>query len=214
MTLDTRIEASLKAAVAAEPLNTPSPLDDVKATALARRRRERLAVWTVSGLALLAIVFTFVVQDDVEPSVVGSGVASEPDPSLPMATVATLPLPPTGGLVVPGCDDTAACASGFVLDDGVFYNLDCGAVRNSAVSDEVIGSGEFEGQIVSVNLVEGVSRSVMVAVSLPGGLCAEGDEAVTDWTMAFPQGADQDAVLEAACEVGELSTAQRLANGC
>ena len=143
-----------------------------------------------------------------------SDVASEPDPSVPMATMATLPPAPTGGLVVPECNDTGMCAAGFVLDDGVFYNLDCGAVRSSAVSDEVIGSGEFEGQIVSVNTVEGVSRNVMVAVSLPGGLCAEGDEAVTGWSMAFPQGADQDAVLEAACEFGELSAAQRRANGC
>lgn len=70
MTLDTRIEASLKAAVAAEPSNTPSPLADVKATALARRRRERLATWALSGLALLAIVFTLILQDGVEPSVV------------------------------------------------------------------------------------------------------------------------------------------------
>lgn len=115
---------------------------------------------------------------------------------------------------MPGCDDTAACAAGFVLDDGVFYHLDCGAVRNSAVSDEVIGTGEFEGQTVTVNTVEGVPRSVMVAVSLPGGLCAEGDEPATDWTMAFPEGADTDVLQGAFCEVGELSAAQRQANGC
>jgi hypothetical protein len=121
---------------------------------------------------------------------------------------------PTGGMVVPPCDDTAACASGFLLDDGVFYAVGCTAIRDAAVSDEVIGSGEFEGEMVTVNVLHDVSRDVMVAISLPGGLCNEGDEAVSQWSMVFPTGGDQDAVTQAICEVGELSAAERQANGC
>lgn len=121
---------------------------------------------------------------------------------------------PTGGLVVPECDDTSACAAGFVLDDGVFYAVGCTAIRDSAVSDEVIGGGEFEGQTITVNLLEGVPRDVMVAVSMPGGLCKEGDEAVSQWSMVFPTGGDQGAVTQAICDVGEMSDADRRANGC
>lgn len=68
MTFDTRIEASLKAAVHAEPSNTPSPLADVKEAAVGRRRRERIVAWTVSGVALLAVAFTLTVQAGVDPS--------------------------------------------------------------------------------------------------------------------------------------------------
>jgi hypothetical protein len=68
VTLDTRIEASLKAAIDAEPSNTPSPLANVMETALGRRRRERIVAWTLSGLALLAVVFTLTIQTGVEPS--------------------------------------------------------------------------------------------------------------------------------------------------
>lgn len=77
-----------------------------------------------------------------------------------------------------------------------------------------LDSGEFEGETVTVNLLDGVPRDVMVAVSLPGGLCKEGDEAVSDWSMVFPTGGDQDAVSKAVCEVGELSAAERQVNGC
>jgi hypothetical protein len=124
------------------------------------------------------------------------------------------PSVPTGGLVVPPCDDTAACASGFLLDDGVFYAVGCTPIRDAAVSGEVIGSGEFEGETVTVNVLQDVPRDVMVAISLPGGLCNEGDEAVSQWSMVFPTGGDQNAVTQAICEVGELSAAERQANGC
>lgn len=67
MNLDTRIETALKAAADAEPSNTPLPLADVKQTAYGRRRRERLVAWTLSGLALLAVVFTLAIQAGVEP---------------------------------------------------------------------------------------------------------------------------------------------------
>lgn len=92
------------------------------------------------------------------------------------------PSVPTGGLVVPPCDDTAACASGFFLDDGVFYAVGRTAIRDAAVSNEVIGIGEFEGETVTVNVLQDVPRDVMVAISLSGGLCNEGDEAVSRWS--------------------------------
>ncbi len=124
------------------------------------------------------------------------------------------PTVPTGGLVIPPCNDTAACASGFLLDDGVFYAVGCTAIRDSAVSDEVIGRGEFEGKTVTVNVLQDVPRDLMVAVSLPGGLCKEGDEAVSDWSMVFPTGGDQNAVSKAVCDVRELSAEERQVNGC
>lgn len=117
---------------------------------------------------------------------------------------------------MPECNDVelGACVAGFVLDDGIFYNLSCSAVRESAVSDEVIGEGEFEGEMVVVHTLETVPRSVMIAVSLPGGICAEGDQVLSDWSMAFPQGADPESLTEAICDAGELSAAQSEANDC
>lgn len=108
------------------------------------------------------------------------------------------------------------CALGFVLDDGIFYNLDCAAIKDWVVTDRVLGRGDFEGEAVTVNEIEGVERSLMVAVSLPGGLCTgEPDEQpLSDWTMAFPAGADNPALLQAICSIGELTDAQRDANGC
>lgn len=140
-----------------------------------------------------------------------SGVASV-DATTSTSTV----IAPDGGLIVPECDDVelGACAAGFVLDDGVFYNLGCGAVRDSAVSDEVIGEGEIEGEMVTVNTLDGMPRTLMVAVSLPGGLCAEGDRVLSDWSMAFPQGVDNEALVEAVCAVGEMTATQREVNDC
>lgn len=131
-------------------------------------------------------------------------------------TTATLPIAATGGLVVPECDDEAMCALGFVLDDGIFYNLDCAAISDPFVTDEILGQGQLEDQSVTVKRIDGVDRSLIVAVSLPGGLCTgESDEAPrSNWTAAFPEGADCDALLAAICRVGELSDAQGEANGC
>ncbi|HZD23736.1 MAG TPA: hypothetical protein VE569_10105 [Acidimicrobiia bacterium] len=126
---------------------------------------------------------------------------------------------PPGGLLVPECDDVngaAACAEGFVLDNGVFYALDCAAIDESAVTHHVLGAGEFEGESVTVNEIADVDRSLMVAVSLPGGLCTGGpnEQPLSAWTMAFPMGADNEALLQAVCSVGVLTDAQKDANGC
>lgn len=86
MNLDTRIKTALKAAADAEPSNTPMPLADVKETALRRRRRERLVAWTVSGLALLAVVFTLTIQAGVEPSDVAKVEVSVADGEVLLST--------------------------------------------------------------------------------------------------------------------------------
>lgn len=51
-----------------------------------------------------------------------------------LRTTTTLPVVPASGLVVPECDDDAMCALGFVLDDGIFYNLDCAAIEDALVT--------------------------------------------------------------------------------
>ena len=123
-------------------------------------------------------------------------------------------LVPEGGLLTPDCADTGACIVGFILDNGLFYNLDCAAVKDSAVTDTVIGRGELQDQEVIVKLIEGVARSVMVAVSLPGGLCQEDSVALSGWSMAFPETTAIADILESICRVGELTDDQRIANGC
>jgi hypothetical protein len=129
-------------------------------------------------------------------------------------TSSTLTRADPGGLVVPDCDDSASCPAGFVLGDGVFYNLGCRAVREADVTSEVLGRGRLDDESVTVNAIEGIDRSVMVAVSLPGGLCEEGDQALSHWTGAFPPSVDDEALQEANCSVGELTEVQRIADGC
>lgn len=125
---------------------------------------------------------------------------------------------------IPPCNDTsveaAECAAGFVLD-GDFYALSCGAVRDSLVTSQVIGTGEFQGRDVTVNLIEDLDRNVMVAVSVPGGDCSanDPDEVHTNWSMMFPIGPEgspvNDEIVEAAiCAVGEFSPQRSSANSC
>ncbi len=123
--------------------------------------------------------------------------------------------PNPGELVVPECNDGGSCVAGFVLDD-VFYALSCAAIREISVTDEVIGEGDIYGDSVTVNRIAGVEDSVIVAVSVPGGYCSEEDpdQRLTDWSMAFPEDADQEALSAAICVVGDLSAAQRLADRC
>lgn len=119
-----------------------------------------------------------------------------------------------GGLAVPECAGDASCAISFALDDGIVYSVSCSAVRESTVADDVIGRGQLQSQEVTVNRIGGVARSVMVAVSLPGGLCAEDDVVRSPWSMAFPEAVDDVAARRASCEVGDLSGDQREANDC
>lgn len=126
----------------------------------------------------------------------------------------SVPVVLPGELVVPDCDGAALCAGGFFLDDGVFYYLDCSAIKDSAVTDTVIGRGELYDEEVTANEIEGVPRTVMVAVSLPGGLCQDDSEALSEWRMAFPSTADITVVQETMCRVGELTEGQIAANRC
>lgn len=137
--------------------------------------------------------------------------------SSPPTTSVTQPLvvPKPGEFFVPPCIDSNECVAGFVLDD-VFFSVSCVGVRESAVSDEVIGRGNWNGEEVSVNGVEGFNESLLVAVSTDGGYCSEEDpdQRLSQWSFAFSEKMEQAPVIGAVCEVGELSAAQRLANGC
>ena len=107
------------------------------------------------------------------------------------------------------------CPIAFVLN-GVFYSVGCTAIRDSAVTEDVIGSGDFHGEAVTVNRIAGVDDEVMVALSIPGGDCSDidPDERRTPWSMAFGDYDDLAAITAVVCDVGELSAAQRLADGC
>lgn len=120
--------------------------------------------------------------------------------------------PEPGVLVVPDCPDTADCAAGFVLD-GVFYSVECTAVQSGLVTDEEIGRGDFAGMFVTVNLIEGVDPEVLVAVSLPGGICREDELVTSGWSAAF-RTTDVVTIQKAICAVGDLNEAQQVANGC
>lgn len=175
-----------------------------------RRRWVRLSPLVLVVLALCLAGCSKEVSDTQRPS---SGTYHPTDTTQSTSSpAATIPLVPTGGIVVPECDDEAACAAGFFLDDGIFYNLDCVVVGSRAVSEDVIGSGDLYGEDVSVNLVNETSRDFMVAVSNGGGFCS--DEPTADWVIAYPEGVDNPSLLEVVCEIGELSAEQREANGC
>ena len=73
MNLDTRIKSGLRAAIEAEPANTPTSVMGVKATAERRRRRDRLVGLTISGLALAAVVFALTIRADVNQPYVANG---------------------------------------------------------------------------------------------------------------------------------------------
>lgn len=170
----------------------------------------RLSLLSVVVVALCLAGCSEQASDTQRPP---SGTYHPTDPSQSSSpSTSTIPPVPTGGVVVPECDDEAACAAGFFLDDGIFYHLDCVVVAEEAVSEEVKGSGHLYGEGVSVNLVNETSRDVVVAVSKGGGFCS--DEPTSDWVIAYPEGVDNAALLEVLCEVGELSAAQRLANDC
>jgi hypothetical protein len=68
---------------------------------------------------------------------------------------------------------------------------------------------------VTVNLITGIDRSVLVAVRLPEVDCGlEGEEIHSEWKMVLPEGGNPEALKAAICQVGALTPAQRIANGC
>lgn len=129
------------------------------------------------------------------------------------------PRPPTAAapdgevpvLVEAECDDGGDCAAGFLVSDR-FYELSCGAVRAALVTDEVVARGELYGDVVEVRTVDGASDDVLVAVSLEGGRCGDGDVALSPWSMAFPSDASQRDVEMAICVV--VVAEQKRINNC
>lgn len=176
------------------------------------RMNRQLRPSLVVGLALVVVVVTACGSPGGAENT-GSSLVEVED--LAASTTVRTEESGSGELVVPECDDNASRAAGFVLNE-VFYALSCAAVRDSMVTEDVIGVGDLYGDSVTVNLVEGVADSVLVAVSVPGGFYSDNDpdERHTSWSVAFPEGADQAAFTQAICEVADLSASQRLTNGC
>lgn len=142
------------------------------------------------------------------------------DPVRPVETAPAISVP--GSIsAAPPCDDEGACAEGFLLDDA-FIMLDCTPIKESAITTEVIATGRVRGEEVTVNAIEGVDPAVMMAISLPGGSCSDGedpDERFSAWSLAipsvtFPDRVDHGRLREAVCRVGDLSARQREANEC
>ena len=104
------------------------------------------------------------------------------------------------------------CIAGFDLD-GAFYVLSCIGVRDSVVTGDEIGRGMIYGEEVTVNRVQGYPPTLLVAMSLDGGMCSEEDpdQRLTGWSLAYAQDAQLD---DAVCVVGDLSASQRLASAC
>jgi hypothetical protein len=72
MSIESRIESGLRAAVEAEPVGTPAPLSDVK-TAARRQTRQERAAWWIGGAALTAAVVFLTIQARVEEPYIGAG---------------------------------------------------------------------------------------------------------------------------------------------
>ncbi len=99
--------------------------------------------------------------------------------------------------------------------DGTFYAHSCAGVRETAVSDEVLGSGEINGQRLQANGIDGVGADRVVAVNLPAARCERRgrDEGDSGWSLANADGTRLSSLKVLLCDVGEGWTAQRL-GGC
>ena len=170
--------------------------------------------------------------DGASPSAVSSTTEA------PFTTDAPLPAPPTatepsvladapdetsatsGGPKVitepPACDDEAACAAGYTVD-GQFVGLDCTPIKPLAVTSIVVAEGQVAGRDLSMNVIDGIDPSVMMAINIPAGGCSDGadpEERWSAWSLAIADGSDHEGLLDAVCRVGELSPTQQAANGC
>lgn len=120
-------------------------------------------------------------------------------------------------LIDPGpCDDTgadedAACPEGFLVGE-TFHSLSCGAVRPELVTDEVVATGTWARGVREVRVIEGVDPAVLLAIDIPGGECAAGDVAVSDFSMVFVGRYDPSNVREAICTAVVEEHLER--NGC
>lgn len=111
----------------------------------------------------------------------------------------------------PDCDDTGSCAAGFTVAN-TFYTRSCGAVRPEVVTEEVLAKGDVNGDDVEVRAIESVDSDVLVAVSIEGGRCSEGEGVLSPWSMAFPEESDDDERGEAICHAAVDEHQAR--NGC
>lgn len=142
--------------------------------------------------------------------------------SSPVATTAgpppidAAPSIDSGELIEPVCDDDSACASGFYLD-GVFFGLDCTAIRADAVTTDVVGVGTVTGQQVTANEIADIDPSSFVAVDLPGGgACYEEDpsEPTSPWSLAIRQDASAEQIRDTVCRVADYTPERRQTNDC
>lgn len=102
-------------------------------------------------------------------------------------------------IIDPGpCRDDDACAEGFLVGE-TFHSVSCGPVRPELVTDEVVARGSWAGDVHEVRVIAGVDPAVLVAIDIPGGECAEGDVALSDFRMVFVGRHDPTRAQEAIC---------------
>lgn len=110
------------------------------------------------------------------------------------------------------CGENASCASGFSIDDTGFV-VSCGPIKPEFVTDEVLAIGTLAGSDTEVRGLVDIPTDVLVAVRLPGGLCSEGDLALSEWSMAIEDGSlRKPALRQAICPVTFEAFYER--NGC
>jgi len=115
-------------------------------------------------------------------------------------------------IVDPGpCRDDGECAEGFSVEE-TFHTLSCGAVRPELVTDEVVASGRWAGDDREVRVIAGVDPDVLVAIDIAGGECADGDVALSEYSMVFVGTPDAAGVREAVCTAAVDEHLDR--NGC
>lgn len=109
------------------------------------------------------------------------------------------------------CRDEGACAEGF-LDVETFHAASCGAVRPVLVTDDVVARGTWAGDVREVRVISGVDSDVLLAIDMPGGTCADGDVALSDFSMVIVGPYDPARAQEAICAAAVDEHPAR--NGC
>lgn len=127
------------------------------------------------------------------------------------------PLPPRSEWPVPveaapPCPAGGECMAGFLVG-GAFYAISCGRIASEFVTDQVVGDGLHQ-----VNVVDGVEPTMFVAYRDRAQVCHE-DEAPPAgeaWHFAFAEdgdgGPEQDP--EQICRVGDFTPRDARANDC
>lgn len=187
--------------------------------------------------AISALVLTAVVScsgSAASGGVDDSATSSSPTTRQSRDTVEPLSAPPTTGvtatpdtddhdrpdgaleLIEPPCDDDASCALGFYMN-GVFFGIDCTAIKPSAVTPEVRGAGTVSGQHLTAKVIAEIDPSNFVAVSLRGGGgCYDEDpsEPASPWILAIRDGLSPDTINDAVCAVADDTPERGRESGC